>query len=172
MPTKQKKILLITLAIVFTGLILLLVLEKTRITNIVKLGPESEQGGPTAQEIQQEAEVNASNKKKLIEADDTNKNITTPVTGSVELSAKQEDKSSVTVFTKLYGISSGSCELTVSNNGQTESLSASVIYQTEFSICAGFSVMTDKLKTGTWNIELKVTSLGKEYNSVIKHEVN
>jgi hypothetical protein len=60
----------------------------------------------------------------------------------------------------LYGYSSGSCQLQVTNGDQTESQSAEVIYQSQYSTCAGFSVPTGKLGAGTWNIKLTTTSEG------------
>jgi hypothetical protein len=79
---------------------------------------------------------------------------------SISLSARQESNNSVTVVTKLYGYSSGSCQLQVTNGDQTESQSAEVIYQSQYSTCAGFSVPTGKLGAGTWNIKLTTTSEG------------
>jgi hypothetical protein len=128
----------------------------------------------------QEAKLNADNKKSLIEdggganADNGspktsgsenpgNNNAATPTdtqnqSTSIQLSARQEANGSVTVFTKLYGYSAGTCRLEVTNGQATQTQTAEIIYQSQFSTCAGFSVPSDKLGAGTWDIKLTATS--------------
>ncbi len=128
--------------------------------------------GPTAEQKQQDAQVNADAKKQVIDkAADSNAPSTTPPTTSIELTAKQESNNTVTVFTKLPGYSDGSCQLTTTNGASTNSQTANVIYQPEYSSCAGFSVPISALGKGTWTIKLSVTSNGTTESKTISFEV-
>jgi hypothetical protein len=162
---RNKKILYIC-----SGLILLLlvaaVLEKTNVTKFVTLNkptnsPIIDTGAPTQTEKKNEDSVNATNKENLIKQEAAPPT-TVPVTTSqnIIISAKQEENSTVTVFTKLYGYSSGNCTLTVNNESASTNQSAKVIYQPEFSGCAGFSVPIASVGPGNWSIILKVDSDG------------
>lgn len=86
----------------------------------------------------------------------------TPPTDSdnITLTATQSSSDKITVLTKLKGYSDGTCSLSIVNGSKTYTQSASVIYQPEFSTCAGFSVPTASLGSGTWNLTLNVVSGG------------
>jgi len=171
---KNKKIVLI-IASAFLLLLVFIALEKTRTTNIIDLPFEdgvSEQNGPTSEEQVKENEANADAKRKLLEsipADDQSSQ--TQSERTTELSARQEGNNSVTVLTKLFGYTSGTCQLTVTNAGKTNTQSARVAYQTEFSSCAGFSVPINSLGTGIWNIALTVTTDDSSESKNITYEV-
>ena len=79
----------------------------------------------------------------------------------IELSAEQSSET-VVVTTKLreQGFSSGQCVLTITSSGQRSEQHAAIIYQPEYSTCAGFSVPARSLPTGTWHISLAVTPRG------------
>ena len=79
----------------------------------------------------------------------------------IELSAEQSGET-VIVTTKLreQGFSSGQCVLTVTSGGQRSEQHAAIIYQPEYSTCAGFSLPARSLPKGTWHISLAVTPLG------------
>ena len=79
----------------------------------------------------------------------------------IELSAEQSSET-VVVTTKLreQGFSSGQCVLTITSSGQRSEQHAAIIYQPEYSTCAGFSVPARSLPKGTWHISLAVTPLG------------
>lgn len=66
------------------------------------------------------------------------------------------------VQTKVTGVSTGTCTLTVTVNGQTVTKSASLIYQASFSTCAGFSVSASELTAGSASLRLSVNSDNKE----------
>lgn len=87
----------------------------------------------------------------------TSNNSTPHPASSIDLSAKQEANNSVTVFSKLFNIGSGTCNLTVVNGNNSASQQAEVIYQSEFSTCAGFSIPIAGLGSGTWTITLSVS---------------
>lgn len=79
----------------------------------------------------------------------------------IELSAEQSGET-VVVTTKLreQGFSSGQCVLTITSSEQRSEQHAAIIYQPEYSTCAGFSVPARSLPKGTWHISLAVTPLG------------
>lgn len=133
----------------------------------------NQNNGPTPAQKQQEADSNALQKKQVIEKGSTDPQPPTnqPVTSSISLSAQQESNSTVTVFTKLTNISSGSCELTVTNGSAKTSQTANVIYQPEFSTCAGFSVPITSVGKGTWLLNLTITSDGTSQSKSISTEV-
>lgn len=66
----------------------------------------------------------------------------------------------VVVSTKLYEYSDGMCTLKVTNGSKQDTQSAPIIFQAEYSTCAGFSVKRDDLGSGVWAIELTATSKG------------
>lgn len=133
-------------------------------------------------EQKQEADANADAKKDFIENNEsatspkqgpnTSTN-TTPVNSSdnVVVSAKQEANGSVTVMTKLYNYSNGLCKLEVANGSKTISQTAQVIYQPEFSTCAGFTIPKSQLGSGEWTIKLIATTQGVSVTKTVTLEV-
>jgi hypothetical protein len=80
--------------------------------------------------------------------------------------------SSVTVLTKIQGVSGGSCTLFITNGNKTNEQTAQVIYQPEFSSCAGFTVPVSSLGAGMWNITVKVLPVtGEEVRQSTSLEV-
>jgi hypothetical protein len=151
--TKQG--LLVLAAILLIGGSLFYVL---RITDKNDTNP---QNGPNAQEKKLDDAVNAELKRQVIEDDKGSKPPSNPpASSSIEITSRQESNNTVTLFTKLIGYSNGTCDLTVINSEKTYAQSATVIYQDEFSSCAGFSVPISSLGKGRWEISLKVTSNG------------
>lgn len=94
-------------------------------------------------------------KQDLINDDGDDQDPVTP--SNITLSATQTD-SMVTITTKLVGYSDGECALVVGSDNGSLTRKAEIIYQPEFSTCAGFSIDTAELGKGTWNISLTVTS--------------
>lgn len=72
----------------------------------------------------------------------------------------QTSNDSLVVVTKLQSFSgSGTCTIALKNGSSSVTESAQVIYQEEYSSCAGFSIPLSKLQqSGTWNITLSVTT--------------
>lgn len=86
----------------------------------------------------------------------------------ISASAKSEANGTVTVTTNLGAISGGSCTLVVRNGDKHITKAAPVIYQEQYSSCAGFSITNSEKTTlgaGEWAIELSVVSNGKTYMS-------
>jgi hypothetical protein len=174
----MKKKIIIVVAILALLLGLLGILEKRGIINLIHRNSESglaADSGPTPEQQEAAAKVDADNKKNLVETtkpDTTNQTPGTPsTTTSIDLSARSESNGTVTVFTKLYNISTGNCSLTVTNGNNQKVQSASVVYQPEYSSCAGFSVKTSDLGTGNWSITLSLNSNSQVYNKTISYEV-
>ncbi len=175
----KKRLLAGILAVVLLTLITLAILEKTHITNFIKLNKTpvtTATDGPTPEQKQEEAAVNASKKQALVDHETSQASTSSATTQAsstqtIDLSAKQESNNKVTVFTKLYGYSSGSCNLTVTNGGASNSQTATIIYQPEHAACAGFSVPISELGAGTWNITLKVDSNGASTTKIITFKV-
>ncbi len=72
----------------------------------------------------------------------------------------QTNNNSLVIVTRLQAFSgSGTCTVALKNGDSSVTESAQVIYQEEYSSCAGFSIPLSKLQqTGTWNITLSVTT--------------
>lgn len=122
-------------------------------------------GGPTPAQQKEMQAVDNANKKDFAEKtkNTDNPGVTIPTPSSpdtIDLSASKTDASTVTIFTKLKDYASGNCELTVTSGAKSYSTTAQILYQPEYSSCAGFSVPVSELNTGTWTIKLTATPTG------------
>ena len=143
------------------------ILPKDTILNISK--------EPTQQEKKSEEKNNQDTKDSFLDTrkDDQKKSVENskpapvPVNNSsIELSANK-DGSNVTIIAKLkeQGYSQGKCLLIITLNGKKYSQEAEIIYQPEYSTCAGFSVPISSVGNGSWDISLSVTPInGKSIN--------
>lgn len=93
-----------------------------------------------------------------------------PTSQQIELRAETAGQA-VTVYTKLAHASSGTCSLRIRNGEREQQQTAAIIYQPEFSSCAGFSVPVAPLGQGQWQIELTVTTDGATLTKTITHKV-
>lgn len=161
----NKKLILPTILIVLMLGGILLVLEKTRVTDFIKdpTYKESSTQGPTPQQQEEATKAAASQKEAFIESGAKEQEQAQPAeapqdSSSITLTASQANDT-VTVLNKLsgQGYSSGSCKLNITNQSKTTSQTADIIYQPEYSMCAGFSVPVSTLGAGDWNITLEVT---------------
>lgn len=175
--SKKARVLALAVLLLLVGLII--ALERAGVTHFSGLsGKKSPQAGPTEAQKKQEADINAKNKQQFIEQNSRKTNTpqtntdTATSTKSLELSARSESNDSVTVFTKLYGYSSGSCKLTAINGSKSVSQTAVIIYQPEYSSCAGFSVSKTDLGAGTWTLQLDASSAGTIESKTITFEVS
>ena len=147
-----------------------------RPTRPAPLPPLSDEPTPTQKQTQHKTD--AATKESFLDNNtdhnttntkDTSQQLTTqaqpaPVPASakhIELSAEQSGET-VVVTTKLreQGFSSGQCVLTITSSEQRSEQHAAIIYQPEYSTCAGFSVPARSLPKGMWHISLAVTPLG------------
>lgn len=153
--TSRKKPLLVAGLILLLGLGVLAVLEKAGVTNFIH-GNTPTTTGPTKEEQQTQQKVDQENKQKFIESPDPTP--TQPSAVTLELSAKQEPNGSVTVLSKIHNAANGTCTLTITNGAASYTQTADIIYQPDFSSCAGFSVPKEKLGSGEWTIKLSVNA--------------
>jgi hypothetical protein len=141
------------LILILVSAITLFILERNNVTHIIPgVTPD-----PTVLKQQDtQTQVDIEKKKDAIENTNTTTN-PQAIDHHIELSAQQQN-SEVTIFTKLYNYSDGSCSISITNDTSTFTNNAEIIYQPEYSTCAGFSVPVSKLGSGTWNVTLVSTS--------------
>lgn len=90
---------------------------------------------------------------------------------AITITASQTNSTEVAISTKLAGYSDGTCNLTISNGNKTTTQSAQVMFEKQFSTCAGFTVPISTVGTGTWNVKLDVISGGTTTSKTISAEV-
>jgi hypothetical protein len=74
----------------------------------------------------------------------------------------QQANGDLLVQTKVTGVSSGTCQLSITGAGAVVNKSAEIIYQSSFSTCAGFTVPVSELTAGSANVRLTVLANNKE----------
>lgn len=160
----RKNILLIVGSCLLILLAVVAILEKTHIINLVGNANISGQ-----KEEQEATKTAAENKATYLDQaygkgagikQPTNNN-PTPVAPSslpitVELNSYQENDT-ITVTTKIQNVSAGTCKLRITNGSREISQEAAIIYQPEFSSCAGFGIAKSSLGNGSWDITLTAT---------------
>lgn len=125
---------------------------------------------PSEEEVKQQAAVDAAKKDELAKSPEKPVSVS-PSVQSIEIKAQKESNGTVTIFTKLFNYSAGTCMLSVTKGSNSLSQTAEIIYQREYSSCAGFSVPIKELGEGTWSIKLKTTSSLGELNKNLDFEV-
>lgn len=149
----KKRIFVFAVAILATLLAIGALLEYTGITNFVSQHPMTLPPGPTKQQKKDELKSNADAKKDFIESDDPKPTPTPSDNNAITLTATQEGQS-VVVLTKLQGYPSGTCKLQGENGAASFSVVVDIIYQPEFSSCAGYTIPVSKLGIGIWSLTL------------------
>lgn len=146
-------------------------------SNNSKKSPEETRIKPQAtdKEKDQERQYNATQKQKFNDneaaaSEGETSSGSTPTTNNISLST-QSDGSVVTILTKLDSVSSGTCSLTITNKGKTYTDTANVIYQPEYSSCAGFTVKKDLLGNGTWLIKISIKTPSSTIEKTITYGV-
>jgi hypothetical protein len=176
--SRTKKIALAVISLAFLCGITLFISEKTHKTNLVRLpngNTPPQTSGPTKEQRAAQAKADAESKQQYLDktsaqsqAQAAPSTVTAP---SINLTPSQSG-SSVTVLTKIQGVSGGSCTLFITNGNKTNEQTAQVIYQPEFSSCAGFTVPVSSLGAGMWNITVKVLPVtGEEVRQSTSLEV-
>ena len=90
---------------------------------------------------------------------------------TIEMSAEKKDDT-VVITTSLKGYEAGTCKLHITNGARTYDNTADIIYQPEFSTCAGFSVPLSALGRGSWSMDLVVTPYnGSSVTKTLTYEV-
>mgnify|MGYP003586595371 CR=1 FL=1 len=155
---KLTKIALLSASFILVAGFIVFGLEKIGIINLYNSTPPVT-NGPTPQQKAQEEKTNTDAKQQFLDKTYQDKNNADKPAASnnptLSITTKQEAES-VTILTKIQSVSEGTCNLTATNGANTITQEAKVIYQPEFSSCAGFSVPISGLGIGTWNITLVV----------------
>jgi cytoskeletal protein RodZ len=131
--------------------------------------------GPTTEQIKQASDIDSNNKKNAIDSPTNTTNSTPSVSNtesSIDITAIKENNSTVTIITKLKRVSSGTCQLSISNGLKTTAKSATIIYQSDFSTCAGFSIPISEIGVGSWQINLSLSGGSNAESKSIILEVN
>jgi len=151
---KKPLVWLVLVAVV--AIVAFLIFEKTRVANVVQPGNQK----ITPEQAAEQKKTNTTTKQDFIE-NPTEPTPVAPPTDSdnITLTTTQEG-SSVTILTKLKGFAGGSCQLSITNGAKSHTASADIIYQPEFSSCAGFGIPVSQLGPGLWSITLKATPTG------------
>jgi len=168
MPIARKRLLIV--AVIAVVLVLTFItLETTGVTHIL-----SPFNNKNADQIKED-ETNAKNKQDFLNSKtNTGNNTTTPpepTSDDIVLTAHRETDGSVTILTELKNYSDGTCNLTVKNGGDNYTQTAAVLYQASFSTCEGFSIPSNAIPNGIWQISLAITSKGKVNHKTISLEV-
>lgn len=177
----SKKIVVVLLLLFLIGAVFT-ILEIAHVTNFIGNAntDTTVSSGPTEEQKQAQAKADAQNKQQLIDDSTKSTQSSTPSTpdshdaSSLSISAAQtSDNKSVTVLTKIMGVSDGSCKLVLKNGEVSKTLTASIIYQPQFSSCAGFTVPVTDLGAGNWSIEVTATPVsGTDMTQVIELQVH
>lgn len=146
--------------------IIVLIILATCLTQLIISGQSAEQKKSIT-----ESKIDATNKKKFIESQSNNNQ--PAKSSSIKISAQTEANSSVTIFSNISNVSGGNCALNISNGSESYSANAEIIYQTEYSTCAGFSVPKESLSNGIWKISILITpTSGNSFQNTIDYEVS
>lgn len=130
--------------------------------------------GPTPQEQKQSDASDATQKQEFLDneakqqdsGDGNDQKPEPPSSQDITLTARA-DGDTVIVTTKLAAIASGTCTLTITGGTAPVTQQANVIYNPEYSTCAGFSVRKSAVNATSWNIALSVdTGSGKIEKSI------
>lgn len=166
LPDLQKSTLVKAGIAVVLACFALLTLEQMNITDLIHKTPDSKTPhftSPTKAEAEKQASESATEKQSYLDStknDTMNSNsssapISSPTSDFTLTSSQSGDI--VTILTKARGISGGECKMTVTKGTNTHSQSATLIYQPEFSSCAGFSISRDALGAGSWTVSVTIT---------------
>lgn len=119
-----------------------------------------------------EADLNATKKEEFIEKEMQEKSSEPEKVTDNDIFLGVEDQGeNAVITTNLASVTAGTCKLVIKNGSQTYSETVDIIYAPEYSICAGFTVPKSKLGSGTWNIDLEVTSGTQILTKTIQHNL-
>lgn len=122
----------------------------------------TQQQGPTKEQIEKEKDTSSDGKQEFIEKSPTETDNSTWVThesDDITLNTSK-DSSNLIINVQLKNYSNGTCEIIIKNGDDQYTKSADIIYQPSFSTCSGFSVPLNSLPSGVWQITLSATSKG------------
>ena len=161
MKKSSKRIIIY--AIVITAAIILYSLEKRRVTDVVK--------DPFYTDTSDTSKADNSKKQEFIENTPAATNPEPISSDQITLTAEQSGNK-ITVLTKLANLPGGVCKLTITNGNVSVLKQADVIYQPQFSSCAGFTIPIAEVGGGNWSIKLAVTHESTSLEKTITVEVS
>lgn len=147
-----KKAIAYILIIIALLSISLVILEKLRVTDFIK-DPFIKHTSRIPELTAEQKIQNNEAKKDFIENQKDVSQDTSQNDKNIEISVVQESDK-VVVSTRLHGISNGICRLNIVSSGKQLSKEAQVLYQPQFSTCAGFTVPVSDIGKGVWEIEV------------------
>ena len=159
--------LLIAAIVLISFIIVLLILELTSITNLIN-PPSHNQKTTTQQDDIKNTTDN--NKQNLIDSTATPSTYE-PTVDDIIISANRETNGVTTIHTQLANYSDGLCDITITNGNNTYTNSAAIIYQSSYSTCAGFSIPSNTMPDGIWQITLSVVSKGITVTKTISVDI-
>lgn len=167
-PQKQSSTKKKALATIFSIFIILVVLTASLYALRVFPFHNSKNinnNGLTEQQEKTKVQTSSDQKDQFLDSQKNNDSNSEPAdipstSDTISLSSTQNNGSVVTII-KLngQGYSTGVCELTTTANGKTDYQTAEIVYQPEYSSCAGFATPIETLGKGVWQIKLTVTPL-------------
>lgn len=102
-------------------------------------------------------------KDKVLEYEGTSPDSSPTLTGSINYSAVAGNNLIIrTTINQI--VSSGTCDLTLSNGTKNVTRSSAIAQNPSSSTCQGFDVPVAELSTGTWSIDIKISGDGKVGN--------
>lgn len=100
-----------------------------------------------------------SSQKQETVTNDKNGNDSSTPNLPVTITAANQNGNVLNIRTLIAAVSStGSCTLTLTNNGQTVTKTSGIQALAESSTCKGFDIPTGELSKGKWHIVIKVTT--------------
>lgn len=94
-----------------------------------------------------------------------------PALSELSVAAQTIKNDTVVVRVSVAGATTGSCNLTISNNSKILNETVDIIFQPQASTCAGFDIPISSLGNGNWLISVEIKSGGSEISKSISHQV-
>lgn len=146
---KPLKIIIAAVIVLLAGLGAVLIVNYNQNNNNIT---------PADNKSAEETKNDLDTKENLIGDPDSQDAVDTPKANNDSVTiTNSQTTTSVTIFVKLLNVPAGSCELRITNGSKEYTSTAPVIYQPEFSSCAGFTVAKSNLNgPGAWNLTLNI----------------
>lgn len=160
---KNKLVIIVCVLVVFVSIFI--ALESFGITHFIS------SFNNTVVDQPKDNKTNIDSKPSTIKGGNDSNPPAEPTSNDITLSTRREADGSVTILTELKNYSDGTCNLTITNGIAKYTSTAAVLFQDTFSMCEGFSVPSNAVPSGTWQITLAVTSKGKVNTKTISAEV-
>lgn len=149
--SNTRKILVISITLLLCASIIFMSLEFFEITHVFNK-PITDNSKQT--------DTNDNNVDTKINPNTNTTPLPDTTSDDISITTKRESNGGLTILTQLTNYSDGTCNLLIKNGVDEYTESAPVIFQPNYSTCEGFSVASNVVPSGTWEITLSVTSKG------------